>query len=159
VTRRALAAAVAGSAAVLAASWTVGHTQSAMTTAPIPLPGPMGATTGQEGVGRTAAVRAVQPQARYTGEQRYTGVPVHTRFGPMQVRIAVRAGRLVRVWALQLTDRYGRSVRASTAAAPILARRSIAAGSARIVGVTGATYTSDGYRRSLQSALDEAAAR
>jgi uncharacterized protein with FMN-binding domain len=101
---------------------------------------------------------AVRPAGRRAPERRYTGVTVHTRYGPMQVRIAMRAGRLVRVWALRLTDRYGRSVRASTAAAPILERRSIEAGSARIVGVTGATYTSDGYRRSLQSALDEATA-
>ena len=143
---RALAAAVAGSAAVLGLAVGIGHGQEAMTTAPIPLPG-----------AAVAAGAHVPAGLRSSGEERYTGALVQTRYGPMQVRIAVRAGRLVRVWALRLTDRYGRSVRASTAAAPVLARRAIAAGSADSAGVTGATYTSEGYRRSLQSALDEAA--
>lgn len=158
MTRRALAAAVAGSAAVLAASWTVGQTQSTVETAPIPMPGPVGPVSrSDDGLLRTAAVRPLQPEVRTPGERRFTGVTVRTKYGPMQVRIALRAGRLVRVWALRLTDRYGRSVRASTAAVPVLERRSIIAGSSRIAGITGATYTSDGYRRSLQSALDEAA--
>jgi uncharacterized protein with FMN-binding domain len=146
VRARALAAAVTGSAAVLGLAWSIGHGQDDLATAPLPLP----AAVASDAV----PARAVAPAAT---EHRYTGAVVRTKYGPMQVRIAVRAGRLVRVWALRLTDRYGRSVRASTSVTPVLARRSIAAGSADIAGVTGATYTSEGYRRSLQSALDEAA--
>jgi uncharacterized protein with FMN-binding domain len=149
VRARALAAAVTGSAAVLGLAWGIGHGQEGMVTAPIPMPAPV-ASAGHP------AARAVG-EVRDGTEHRYTGATVQTKYGPMQVGIAVRAGRLVRVWALRLTDRYGRSVRASTSATPVLERRSIAAGSADIAGVTGATYTSDGYRRSLQSALDEAA--
>ena len=141
---RALAAAVTGSMAVLGLAVGIGHGQDGMATAPIPLPA-------------AAASDAVPARAVVAGEHRYTGAVVQTKYGPMQVRIAMRAGRLVRVWALRLTDRYGRSVRASTSVTPLLERRSLAAGSADIAGVTGATYTSEGYRRSLQSALDEAA--
>jgi uncharacterized protein with FMN-binding domain len=153
---RALAAAVAGSAAVLAVAVQIGQSERALPTAPIPMPGPVGEEEAAADAGMAPAASIVRsgPQV---GERRYTGVTVRTKYGPMQVRIAMRGGRLVRVWALRLTDRYGRSVRASTAAAPLLERRSIAAQSSRIVGVTGATYTSEGYRRSLQSALDEAA--
>jgi uncharacterized protein with FMN-binding domain len=156
VTPRALATAVAGSAAVLAAAWSIGQSQESMSTAPIPLPPPARAIDPAAAAGMRPVV-VTSPRRPRPVERRYTGVTVHTRFGPMQVRIAMRAGRLVRVWALQLTNRYGRSVRASTAAVPVLERRSIVAGSADIVGVTGATYTSDGYRRSLQAALDRAA--
>jgi uncharacterized protein with FMN-binding domain len=152
---RALAAAVAGSAAVLAVAVQIGQSERALPTAPIPMPGPVGEEAAADaGMAPAASIVRSGPQVR---ERRYTGVTVRTKYGPMQVRIAMRGGRLVRVWALRLTDRYGRSVRASTAAAPLLERRSIAAQSSRIVGVTGATYTSEGYRRSLQSALDEAA--
>lgn len=158
---RALVATVAGSAAVLGAALGVDHAQRGMPTAPIPLPPPVGASSaGPTGDMRSAAsITALGRSRQRPVVRRYTGVTVDTKYGPMRVRIAMRAGRIVRVWALRLTDRYGRSVRASTAAAPILERRTLAAGSARIVGVTGATYTSDGYRRSLQSALDEAAGR
>ena len=37
----------------------------------------------------------------------------------------------------------------------MLAQQAIAAQSAQVAGVSGATYTSDGYRQSLQSALDK----
>ena len=42
--------------------------------------------------------------------------------------------------------------------APILRREALAAGSARIDAVSGASYTSAGYIQSLQSALDAARA-
>jgi uncharacterized protein with FMN-binding domain len=161
MTPRALVATVAGSAAVLGAALGIDHAQRGMATAPIPLPPPVGAASADTGgeIGTASSITALgRPQMR-PALRRYTGVTVDTKYGPMQVRIAMRAGRLVRVWALRLTDRYGRSVRASTAAVPVLERRTIAAGSARIVGITGATYTTDGYLRSLQSALDEAAGR
>jgi uncharacterized protein with FMN-binding domain len=157
---RALVVAVAGSTAVLGLAWTVDQAQTAMQTAPIPVPPPVGAPPGTtDGMRPAVSVSTVRGRRPRSVERRYTGMTVHTRFGPMRVRIAMRAGRLVRVWTVRLTDRYGRSVRASTAAAPVLERRSIAAGSAKIVGVTEATYTSDGYKLSLQSALDQAAGR
>jgi uncharacterized protein with FMN-binding domain len=155
VRTRALAVAVAGSAAVLAASWSMGQAQASMQTAPIPLPPPVGATDAAAASGMRPVV-ATSPHRTPVAERQYTGATAHTRFGPVQVRVAMRAGRLVRVWALQLTDRYGRSVGASTRAAPVLERRSIDQNTADVVGVTGATYTSEGYRRSLQSALDQA---
>lgn len=156
---RAVTAALVGSAAILAVAWNVGQSEEAMVTAPIPLPPPVGSKNadvpGTPELTVTAAL-ARRPPAVFETDRVSTGVTVRTKYGPMQVRITMRAGRLVRVWALRLTDRYGRSVRTSTAVVPILERRSIAAGSADIVGVTGATYTSDGYRRSLQSAIDRA---
>ena len=43
-------------------------------------------------------------------------------------------------------------------AAPMLRQESLTAQSARIDIVSGATYTSEGYAQSLQSALDQAGA-
>jgi uncharacterized protein with FMN-binding domain len=68
----------------------------------------------------------------------------------------VSKGTITDVKALQLTNRGGRSVQISNYAAPILRKEALAAQSANISSVGGATYTSDGYVTSLQSALDKA---
>lgn len=86
----------------------------------------------------------------------FDGTTTQTQYGPVQVEIVVSAGRITDVKALQLTDRGGRSVAISASAAPILRQEAIAAQSADIQAVSGATYTSDGYTTSLQSAIDQA---
>jgi uncharacterized protein with FMN-binding domain len=86
------------------------------------------------------------------------GAVVSTQYGDVQVRIVVTGGRLTDVTALRLTDSSGRSVSISAYAAPILRREALAAGSAHIDSVSGASYTSQGYIASLQSALDAARA-
>jgi uncharacterized protein with FMN-binding domain len=74
----------------------------------------------------------------------------------MQVEIIVSNGRITNVKALQLTNQGGRSVQISNYAAPILRKEVLAAQSANVSSVGGATYTSEGYLSSLQSALDKA---
>ena len=65
-------------------------------------------------------------------------------------------GKITDVVALQLTDRGGRSVQISNQAAPILRSEVLATQSAKVNGVSGATYTTDGYLSSVQSAIDKA---
>lgn len=86
----------------------------------------------------------------------YVGSTVETRFGPVQVKIVVVNGTITDVKALQLTDQGGRSVQISNYAAPILRKEVLAAQSAKVNSIGGATYTSEGYLTSLQSALDKA---
>jgi len=74
----------------------------------------------------------------------------------MQVAIVVSGGKITDVKALQLTNQGGRSVQISNYAAPILRKEVLAAQSAKVNSVGGATYTSEGYLTSLQSALDQA---
>ncbi|MBV9039559.1 MAG: FMN-binding protein [Acidimicrobiia bacterium] len=59
------------------------------------------------------------------------------------------------VQALQLPSDYARSQQISDYAGPKLRQEALDAQSANIDTVSGATYTSDGYRQSLQSALDQ----
>ncbi len=83
------------------------------------------------------------------------GPVVSTRYGPVQVEIVVANGQLTDVVALQLpTGR--RSGQISDYSAPILREEALTARSAQIDTVSGATYTSDAYARSLQAALDKA---
>lgn len=86
----------------------------------------------------------------------FVGSTVETPFGPVQVEIVVSGGKITNVTALQLTNQGGRSVEISNYAAPILRKEVLAAQSANVSSVGGATYTSDGYLTSLQSALDKA---
>ncbi len=84
-----------------------------------------------------------------------TGPVVDTRFGPVQVAVTVDAGKIVDIAAVELPV-GGRSGQISSYAEPILHTQALQAQSANIDGVSGATYTSIAYARSLQAALDSA---
>ncbi|GAB2913551.1 FMN-binding protein [Streptomyces heilongjiangensis] len=90
-----------------------------------------------------------------TGTQVLTGSAVKTEYGPVQVRITVTDGRITNAEALQQPS-GGRSTQVSGNAIPKLNQAAVTAGSADIDAVSGATYTSEGYRKSVQSALDQA---
>jgi uncharacterized protein with FMN-binding domain len=84
-----------------------------------------------------------------------TGQVAQTEYGPVQVRITVAGGRITRAEAVQAPE-GGLSSQKTAAAVPKLNQEAVAAGSATIDSVSGATYTSSGYKQSLQSALDQA---
>ncbi|MDI5963353.1 FMN-binding protein [Streptomyces sp. SL13] len=86
----------------------------------------------------------------------FTGAAVRTPYGPVRVAAVVRGGRLVAVRVIQVPSGTGRDQQIAGYAVPRLAREAIGADSARIDAVSGASYTSQGYIDSLQSALDRA---
>ena len=86
----------------------------------------------------------------------FLGSSVQTRYGPVQVKITYAAGRVTGVVAVQLPSGRSRDAQINNYAVPILENETLAAQSANINSVSGATYTSDGYVQSLQSALDAA---
>ncbi|WP_367324426.1 FMN-binding protein [Streptomyces sp. HUAS ZL42] len=91
-----------------------------------------------------------------TGTKTVTGDSVQTRWGPVQVKITVQDGRLTEVTAVTYPQENPRDQQINAYAIPELRREALDAQSADIDTVSGATYTSDGYRQSLQSALDSA---
>ncbi|WP_037670641.1 FMN-binding protein [Streptomyces griseus] len=91
-----------------------------------------------------------------SGTRSVTGDSVQTRWGPVQVRITVRDGKLTEVTPVTYPTENPRDQEINAYAVPELRREALAAQSADIDTVSGATYTSDGYRQSLQSALDSA---
>jgi uncharacterized protein with FMN-binding domain len=84
------------------------------------------------------------------------GPLIDTRFGPVQVEITISGGMLTDVTALALPTDRQRSLAISQYAEPILRSEALQARSAQIDLVSGATYTSIAYARSLQAALDQA---
>ncbi|MEO3775658.1 FMN-binding protein [Micromonospora sp. B11E3] len=91
-----------------------------------------------------------------TGDRQVDGSVAQTRWGPVQVRITVSGGRITEVTAVQVPDGNFRDRQINGYAVPILRQQALAAQSARIDTVSGATVTSDGYRESLQAAIDAA---
>lgn len=83
-----------------------------------------------------------------------TGGTAQTPYGPVQVRVTERAGRIADVTAVQLPNTNANSIQIAQYAVPILRHEAIRQNSAHIDAVSGATYTSEGYAQSLQSALD-----
>ncbi|MFM9442434.1 FMN-binding protein [Streptomyces acidiscabies] len=83
-----------------------------------------------------------------------TGASVPTRYGPVQVRVTVSGGRITGVTLLAHPDGNPRDQQINAYAVPRLTQETLTAQSAHVDTVSGATYTSGGYRRSLQSALD-----
>jgi len=86
---------------------------------------------------------------------RYTGALVGTPYGNVQVVVVTSGSRITDVRAVHLTDANQHSRDISASAAPDLRREALKAQSASIDTVSGATYTSEGYRQSLQAALDQ----
>ena len=84
-----------------------------------------------------------------------TGDAVDTRYGPAQVKVTVADGKITSIEAVQLQGNDPRSVQISSSAEPVLQQEALAAQSADIDVVSGATYTSESYAQSLQSALDK----
>ncbi|MFD8232063.1 FMN-binding protein [Streptomyces sp. NPDC059696] len=92
------------------------------------------------------------------GAQTLTGDVAQTQYGPVQVRVTVAGGKITKAEAVQ-APKGGRSDQITSSSVPRLNQAAVAAGSADIDAVSGATYTSAGYKKSLQSALDKAKAQ
>jgi uncharacterized protein with FMN-binding domain len=141
--------------------------QAAPVAAPSDAPsaaGPAAASSGSPGMA-TAAARAT---GKGTGVARaggspaaqaprvVTGATAETQYGPVQVAIHVSGKRITAVDVLQHPSASERSQSIAAMSLPVLTREAIAAQSAHIDAVSGASYTSSGYEQSLQSAIDRA---
>jgi uncharacterized protein with FMN-binding domain len=93
-----------------------------------------------------------------SGPKVVTGDVISSPYGPSQVAVTLTAGKITKVTILQHTDDGQNSKEIDGNALPKLTAETLAAQSAQIDAVSGASYTSAGYIKSLQSALDKAKA-
>lgn len=107
-------------------------------------------------VAATDPATTVPPTTAQSGV--FDGVVVDTRYGPVQVQVQISDGSLTEVAVVQYPDGDRKSLRINQRALPTLRQEALTAQSANVDTVSGATYTSDGYAQSLQSALDAARA-
>jgi uncharacterized protein with FMN-binding domain len=88
--------------------------------------------------------------------QTVDGNAVQTAYGPIQVDITVKGGKITAVNVPVYPEGTMRDVQINEFALPELVQETISADSANIDAVSGASYTSQGYISSLQSAIDKA---
>jgi uncharacterized protein with FMN-binding domain len=115
-------------------------------------PPPPRIISGAPAVRRVSSKRATVKGAVRTA----TGQIVTTPFSVIQVRVTLTGKQLTRVETVELSGTGARTQAINARAEPILREEALRAGSAKIDVVTGATYTSESYRDSLQSAIDRA---
>lgn len=141
-----------GSAAALFLGWQAGTTRlpDAPPGVPTPAPAPTGPHTGTAPPA-TPTATPVEPVVAV-----HDGQVIDTKYGTVQVRVVITGDVITEVSALTLTDSSDTSVAISARAAPILRQEVLAAQSAAVTNVSGATYTSEAYLTSVQSALDAA---
>jgi uncharacterized protein with FMN-binding domain len=118
-------------------------------------------TSGASSSAASSSAAAAAPSASAapssaSSTKTVTGDSVDTRWGPVQVQITVRNGTLTAVNAVVYPENNSRDEQINSYAIPQLNQEAMSAKSANIDMVSGATYTSDGYIQSLQSALDQA---
>jgi uncharacterized protein with FMN-binding domain len=93
-----------------------------------------------------------------TATRTVTGAVETTMYGPMQVKVTLEGQKITNVAVVQETNDGQESQQIDSFSIPKLTAETLAAQSARIDTVSGATTTSQGYIGSLQSALDQASA-
>jgi uncharacterized protein with FMN-binding domain len=101
---------------------------------------------------------AAKPTAPTTNKKTktVTGGVSENQYGPVQVQVTVRGGKVTAVTATQYPNGDSRSAQISAYAIPALNQEALQAGSAGIDMISGASYTSESYLASLQSALSKA---
>jgi uncharacterized protein with FMN-binding domain len=110
-------------------------------------------TTSPRTPARSSHARARRGRAQTTSRSA-TGAPVTTQYGVVQVRATTVAGSVTAVQTLVMSNDNPRSQEIDVQAEPLLHQEALQAHSAKIDLVSGATYTSEGYIQSLQSAID-----
>jgi uncharacterized protein with FMN-binding domain len=128
--------------------------------APLVIPSTVSGSTSQPGAtgqpGATSPAGVTTAKGSYTGQK--TGSAVQIPFGTVQVQVTFAAGKITDIQAIQMPNDQRHSAEISSAVAPMLHDEVLQAQSAQVNTISGATYTSQGYLQSLQSALDQAAA-
>jgi uncharacterized protein with FMN-binding domain len=120
--------------------------------------GTTAATGGGGGSSRPSSTATTAPKASQAGTSPQTvlGSTLSNQFSQLQVKLTVASGRITNVGFTTFTANDGNSMQIDQYAVPILIKETIAAQSAHIQGVSGATYTTTLYEQSLQAAIDKA---
>ncbi|MFI6249455.1 FMN-binding protein [Streptomyces sp. NPDC051016] len=145
---------VSGIVLLLALKPHTGPTVVTDSVAPAPSGSASAAPEASSGTG--GSTKSSGGSTKGTGTKTVTGDTVQTRWGPVQVKVTIKGGRITDVTAVQYPTENPRDQQINSYAVPQLRSEALAAQSADIDTVSGATYTSDGYQQSLQSALDSA---
>ena len=88
------------------------------------------------------------------GETAITGKVANTAYGPVQIQLIVKSHKIVKVAVLEQPTNTIHDIQIGEFAFPKLISETLSAQNAKVDAVSGASYTSEGYIASLQSAVD-----
>ncbi len=86
----------------------------------------------------------------------YTGAVENVYYGNVQVSVTISGGKITNVKFLQYPNEHYTSVYINQQAMPYLKQEALQAQNANVQVISGATFTSQGFIQSLQSALNKA---
>src|SRR4051794_3992982 len=133
------------------------HSPSAVATPPAAVsPSGTSADTSSSGSSSSGSSSSSSKKSTSASSKSYTGDAAMTRYGPVQVQITVKSGAVTSVAATDYPMNDPRDAQINSYAIPQLNSEAASAGNANINMISGATYTSEGYLSSLQSALNKA---
>lgn len=120
-----------------------------------------GSSSSASAAGTGSSSAATSPSGSGSGSTKagstaVTGALETDQYGDTQVKVTVENGRITDVTVLAYNDGDPRSAEISQQAIPILRQEVLSKQTAAVDAVSGATYTSNAYEASLQSALDRA---
>jgi uncharacterized protein with FMN-binding domain len=127
---------------------------SSSTTSPPPGTSPTTSSTTTTTTPRPTSTTTAPPTTVPSATQSATGALVNYNYGILSVSVTASGKRITKVSIASLDD--GGSFRSQSIdqqSIPILEEQALQAQSANIQGVSGASYTSAGFEKSLQSAL------
>ncbi len=105
---------------------------------------------------KPAPTKKASPPAKKLINGTFAGATSKTDYGPVQISITVANSKIVAVTPLQLPSAQPYDIELNNKAVPILTSQTLAAQSSNIQGVSGASYTSQGWYDSLVSAIAKA---
>jgi uncharacterized protein with FMN-binding domain len=122
--------------------------------------------TGSTGTGSTGAGASPAPSSAASApatssapsssaSQTITGDAIQTQFGNVQVSVSFSGKTITKITVLQVPQESGRDQEIASYSVPILQQEVLQSQSANVDSVSGATYTSEGYLQSVQSAIDK----
>ena len=104
----------------------------------------------------TTSPPTTAPPTTASAERTYAGQDIQYLYGDIVVNATLQGGRILNVSVPQNNAVDGRSQMINSYAVPILEQEAVAAQGVNINAVSGATFTSDAFAQSLQSALSQA---
>ena len=115
-----------------------------------------GTTSGSGGGTTSSGSAPPNDSSGSSASTSVTGQTAHTQWGPVQVQLEVSKSTITHVTILQYPDGNGTDIQIANYALPQLIQDTLDSQGHDVSMVSGATYTSQGYLQSLQSALDQA---
>lgn len=115
--------------------------------------------TGTSGDTSSNSATAALPTGTTSGQYKdgtYTGPVEDAFYGNLQVSATISGGKLVEVTFLQVPDAPGNTQAVNAKSSPLLKSEAIAAQSAKVDIVSGATQSSEAFQQSLGGALSQA---